>query len=321
MTIKIHRRGIDSLTIDIFAEDKEATESFVNDYIIPKLGDKKSGEIELFGFDLYGNNGPARRSEYPVQLVGKDTIELYLTRSYPQRLAPIQLKLTQPFVWKDPILRAEEIIKKIEAHVGRTLHRVSRLDLSVHFSGWVITNENFFNLIRSNHSPEKRGQDKIDFIRVGSLKSELPQMFTYSKSEDLISHPRKPSPLPYYHIKPLYGANIQNLEFAWTTKSLDRFSVRTLREVARAIPDLWHFCTNSFVVIADESGEIVPDWVALSKAFTEKNKNLFTRRSKKKQDPNLFYRYELAAKDIRSIMKLEKSKTHDEVWQNLKNYF
>lgn len=188
MSIQIHRKGLDSLVIGIFPKDKDKYHTFISDTIIPKFKSKKSSAMEIFGFDVYGNYGPSRRSEYPIQLIGHDSIELCFTKTYPQRMAPIQLKLTQPYIWKDPILRAEKIIDQLEEYVGMTLHKVDRADISVHFSGWVPGNENFFNRIISDVKPEKKGQENIEWIRVGSLKGELPQMLVYNKSKDLRKH-------------------------------------------------------------------------------------------------------------------------------------
>src|SRR5690606_14628511 len=102
------------------------------------------------------------------------------------------------------------------------------------FSGWTIDSDEFFKKIQSEVEPSKKGKEITEWIRVGELKSELPQMNSYNKSKDLKANPRKPDPRSLYHIRPDYGKDIYNIEFVWTHTSLERFSIRSLRELARA---------------------------------------------------------------------------------------
>jgi hypothetical protein len=117
-------------------------------------------------------------------------------------------------------------------------------------------------------------------------------MRLYNKSNYLKKKSRTAvSPFPIYSSPLPYGRDAWNLEFSFTQLE-QGFGLVSPTEVFAAIPRLFNWAMTEFVYVSKEGQPDVvrPEWEEMRKAIGGLSNNYFTRKTRRKGDPNIEFR-------------------------------
>lgn len=322
MTIKIHYKAIDSLTMQLYP-NKQNYDHFIKGFLNEHFPDKskRDKDIKFMNRYYFAEFSYGRKGGYPITLKCKGEFIIQLTTRCPKALAPIEIKIIQPNVWNDPVNKMKKFITEMELYVGEVTAKVKLIDVSVNYSGWLINHEVVSNVITSTSKIcPYIDRDVVNSLYIGTAKYETPMIKTYNRSLNLRINKRTPDPIEYFSSLPSFNQDFWNFEVTFHTGVFKSRGIKPdLDSVIEAIPSLWNYAMTDFAkVVIPGTDEVCEEWKILTEAVANTNVKKLLRVHSRKKDSSPSYRRKQIKDAIDSYWKLDKKMKVEDILEEIK---
>lgn len=304
--LQIHATLVDSLTVRAYPKNKKKYEKFIGEFREKAFKNGRYGKVDFIGKKFDCSFDISEKDKRPIKLRRDGELTLGFTTKVPFQKSSIIIKPHQVSCWQGALQFLRKVKRDLTPFTGPLHLQVETIDISLHFSGLKI-DDSFYDSIQAktdNFKCHKKNK-VITGINIGSGESgTTPYMRLYNKSYFLKKF-NKTAASPYsIYSRPLpYGRDAWNLEFSFGVNLLKYgFALTEPSEVFASIPQLWNWAMTEFVYVSKEGqvDTIRPEWEEMRRAIGGLSNNYFSRKTRRKGDPNI---------ELRKAQFLQKAKS------------
>lgn len=191
---------------------------------------------------------------------------------------PIQIRISSENLWANGLINAWTIIYNwiVETFGNIIRHKVSRIDLCCHISDIDLITD--YNMTYKGKFKKKElfyAGKNPNAITFGSRKNKNIYCRIYNKSLEIQKTKSKSWFKEIWQQNNMNINNVWNIEFEVKSDILREFNLIEVNRVYNRLRDLWHYCTNEYLVKVDrvntriERCPVNKQWKEIQTAYEE----------------------------------------------------